>query len=111
MDGQTETYIQAYIHTYARLHIYTQYIYNIIHTDIQMRSLHCTHTHTPTNISTHIYTYTYIHTYTHECIHSRTRIHSGHFYSASSSPLLLRVAPDTARILCQNFTSKRHRQL
>ena len=38
-------------------------------------------------------------------------IHSGYFYSASSSPLLLRGAPDTARILCRNFTPKRHRQL
>jgi len=35
-------------------------------------------------------------------------IHSGHFYSASSSPLLLRGAPDTARM---SFTPKRHRQL
>src|SRR6218665_2480606 len=38
-------------------------------------------------------------------------IHSGHFYSASSSPLPLRGAPDTARILCRSFTPKRHRQL
>src|SRR6218665_1820489 len=38
-------------------------------------------------------------------------IYPGHFYSASSSPLLLRGAPDTARILCQSFTPKRHRQL
>jgi len=38
-------------------------------------------------------------------------IHSGHSYSASSSPLLLRGTPDTARILCRNFTLKRHRQL
>ena len=38
-------------------------------------------------------------------------IHSDHFYSASLSPLLLRSAPDTARILCRSFTSKRHRQL
>ena len=36
---------------------------------------------------------------------------SGYFYSASSSPLPLRSAPDTARILCRNFTPKRHRQL
>jgi len=35
-------------------------------------------------------------------------IHS--FYSASS-PLQLRGAPDTARILCRNFTPKHHRQL
>ena len=38
-------------------------------------------------------------------------IHSDYFYSASSSPLLLRGAPDTARILCRSFTPKRHRQL
>src|SRR6218665_2614384 len=38
-------------------------------------------------------------------------IHSGHFYSTTSSPLLLRSAPDTARILCRSFTPKCHRQL
>src|SRR6218665_2410182 len=38
-------------------------------------------------------------------------IMSGYFYSASSSPLLPRGAPDTARILCWSFTPKRHRQL
>src|SRR6218665_1751254 len=38
-------------------------------------------------------------------------IRLGHFYSASSSPLLLRGAPGTARILCRSFTPKRHRQL
>src|SRR6218665_1347818 len=38
-------------------------------------------------------------------------IHSGHFCSASSSPLLVRSSPDTARILCRSFTPKRHRQL
>ena len=38
-------------------------------------------------------------------------IHSGYFYSASSSPLLLRSAPDTAQILCLSFTPKCHRQL
>ena len=38
-------------------------------------------------------------------------IHSNHFYSASSSPLLLRSAHDTARILWRSFTPKRHRQL
>src|SRR6218665_1210125 len=37
-------------------------------------------------------------------------IHSDHFYSASSSPLNLRDAPDTAWILCRSFTLKRHRQ-
>src|SRR6218665_3181718 len=35
--------------------------------------------------------------------------HSGYFYSASSSPLLLRGVPDTARILCRSFTPKHHR--
>src|SRR6218665_3262601 len=45
----------------------------------------------------------------HHDIHSF--IHSFYFYSAPSSPLLLRGAPDTARILCRNFTPKRHRQL
>src|SRR6218665_1047586 len=38
-------------------------------------------------------------------------IHSGYFYSASSSPLLLRGASNTARILCQSFKPKRHRLL
>src|SRR6218665_1866356 len=39
-------------------------------------------------------------------------IHSGHFYSASSSPLRIpRSAPDTERILCWSFTPKRHWQL
>src|SRR6218665_1915215 len=38
-------------------------------------------------------------------------IHSGHLYSASSVPPLLRGAPDTAWILCRSFTPKRHRQL
>src|SRR6218665_1250019 len=31
-------------------------------------------------------------------------IHSCYFYSTSSSPLLLRGAPDTAQILCRGFT-------
>src|SRR6218665_991235 len=38
-------------------------------------------------------------------------IHSRYFYSASSSPLLLRGTPDATRILCQSFTPKCHRQL
>src|SRR6218665_489756 len=38
-------------------------------------------------------------------------IHSGFSSSASSRPLLLRGAPDTARILCRSFTLKHHRQL
>src|SRR6218665_841362 len=42
---------------------------------------------------------------------SNSFIHSGYFYSASSSPLLLRSAPDTSRIPCQSLTPKRLRQL
>ena len=38
-------------------------------------------------------------------------IHWGYFYSAYSSPLLLRGAPTTACILCEIFTPKCHRQL
>ena len=38
-------------------------------------------------------------------------IDTGYFYSASSSPLLLRGTPDIACILCRSFTPKRHRQL
>src|SRR6218665_87861 len=38
-------------------------------------------------------------------------IHSGRFYSAFSSSLLLRSAPNTARILCRSFMPKHHRQL
>jgi len=38
-------------------------------------------------------------------------IYSGYFYIAFSSPLLLRGAPDIARILCRSFMPKRHRQL
>src|SRR6218665_1846760 len=41
----------------------------------------------------------------------RTLIHSDHFYSAFSSSLLLRSAPDITRILCRSFTPKGHRQL
>jgi len=33
-------------------------------------------------------------------------IYSGYLYSASSSPLLLRGALDTARILCRSFMPK-----
>jgi len=38
-------------------------------------------------------------------------IYSGYFYSVSSSPLILRGTPNTARILCWSFTPKRNRQL
>src|SRR6218665_1682173 len=43
--------------------------------------------------------------------HFHSFMQSGHFYSASSSPLLLRSAPDTARILCMSFTPKRHKSV
>ena len=50
-----------------------------------------------------------------ESARSATIIHSfirsSYFYSTSSSPLLLRGSPDTARILCRSFTPKRHGQL
>ena len=46
-----------------------------------------------------------------QSIHSFRPFHSDHFYSASSSPLLFRNAPDTARILCRSFSPKRQRQL
>src|SRR6218665_2888206 len=38
-------------------------------------------------------------------------VHPEYFYSASSSPLLLRGAPYTSQTLCRSFTPKRHRQL
>src|SRR6218665_583508 len=38
-------------------------------------------------------------------------IYSACFYSASSSPLLLRGAPNAARMLCWSFTLRHHRQL
>src|SRR6218665_3212028 len=37
--------------------------------------------------------------------------YSAYFYSTSSSPLLLRGAPNTARILCRSLTLKCRRQL
>src|SRR6218665_2362287 len=55
--------------------------------------------------------YIYITGSTYVIIHSF--IHSGYFNSTSSSylGLLLRVAPDTARILWRSLMSKRQRQL
>src|SRR6218665_224537 len=38
-------------------------------------------------------------------------IHSGHCYIESLRPLLIKSAPDTARILCRSYTPKRHRRL
>ena len=40
-----------------------------------------------------------------------TFIHSGHFYSASSSPLLLRGAPDYSTNTVSEFHAEAHRQL
>ena len=45
------------------------------------------------------------------CSFIHSFFHSGYFYSTSSSPLLLRGAPETARMLCRSFTPKCHRQL
>ena len=42
---------------------------------------------------------------------SHSFIHSGHFYSASSSPLLLRGAPDYSTDTVSKFHTKAHRQL
>ena len=64
--------------------------------------------------------YLHVHTSIHKYIHSQKKnihiyiyifIHSGYFYSTSSSPLLFGGAHDTARILCRSFIPKRHRQL
>ena len=38
-------------------------------------------------------------------------IHSGHFYSAHSSPLLLRGAPDYSTYIVSEFHAEAHRQL
>ena len=43
------------------------------------------------------------------CVYSF--IHSGHFYSASSSPLLLRGAPDYSTNTVSEFHAAAHRQL
>src|SRR6218665_1842510 len=48
-------------------------------------------------------------TETHPGIH--TFIHSGHFYSAPSSPLLLRGAPDYGKATVSEFHAEAHRQL
>ena len=45
------------------------------------------------------------------CKHWLSDDHSGYFYRAFSSPLLLTRAPDRARILCRSFSPKCHRQL
>jgi len=49
-----------------------------------------------------------MHSFIHSFIHSF--VNSGYFYSAPSSPQLLRFAQDTARILCRSFTPRRQRQ-
>ena len=51
------------------------------------------------------------HSLTDSCCRFQLFIYSGYFYSASSSPLLFRGAPNSARILYRSFTPKRHRQL
>ena len=42
---------------------------------------------------------------------NKDTIHSSYFHNDSSSPILLRSASDTERILCRSFTPKLHRQL
>src|SRR6218665_614422 len=43
--------------------------------------------------------------------HIHSFIHSGHFYSAASSPLLLRGAPDYSTDTVSEFHAEAHRQL
>jgi len=56
----------------------------------------------------YLFTQSHIYSLNHKLIQS---IHSGYFYSASSSPLLLKGAPDTARILCRNCTPNFNKRL
>src|SRR6218665_1441166 len=68
-----------------------------------------TYTYTHTHTHTHIYIYIYIFK-----LRERgmiTRIHSGHFYSAPSSPLLLRGASDYSTYTVSEFHAEAHRQL
>ena len=78
----------------------------------QLTSQHIS-THTCSQMHTYKHTYMlpYSHLQTHTSIYTHTFIQPGYFYSTSSSSLLLRDAPYTARILGQSFTSKRRRQL
>ena len=55
--------------------------------------------------------YIYIHTVYIILLLCQNPVNTGNLYSKSSSPLLLRGFPDTARILCWSFTPKRHGQL
>jgi len=71
------------------------------------------HTYMLTYIYIHTHTYTYIHTHTYILIHTSI-IHSflyGHFYSASSNPLLLRGALDYGTDTVSEFNAEAHRQL
>src|SRR6218665_198309 len=45
------------------------------------------------------------------CLYIYSFIHSGHFYSAPSSPLLLRDAPDYSTDTVSEFHAEAHRQL
>ena len=45
------------------------------------------------------------------CVHILSFIHSGHFYSAPSSPLPLRGAPDYSTDTVSEFHAEAHRQL
>src|SRR6218665_3637235 len=89
-----------------------------LHTHSDIHAKHCTHTYT---VHTCINTYTHTHTYKHTCIpphkfihiltFMHSFIHSGHFYSAPSSPLLLRGAPDYSTDTVSEFHAEAHRQL
>ena len=53
--------------------------------------------------------HTYAELYIHSCIHSWINFfHSGHFYSAPSSPLLLRGAPDYSTDTVSEFHAEAH---
>src|SRR6218665_931094 len=53
--------------------------------------------------------YSFIHSFIYSFIHSFN--HSGHFYSALSSPILLRSAPNYSTDTVSEFHAEAHRQL
>src|SRR6218665_3768160 len=89
-----------HIHIDACTHVYTHTIHTCLHTFIYS----CIHIHLNTVINNDIFWHNYTH-----IIHSF--IHSGHFYSAPSSPLPLRGAPDYSTDTVLEFHAEAHRQL
>jgi len=82
------------VHCSLAHHVHSCVIFTHVSCSLMCHNNSCiTFTHTSYSFKCHI----------HSCV-----IHSGYLYSAPSSPLLLRGAPDTAPILCRNFTPKRH---